>query len=165
MQRLDHPARSCFYAHIEHAPALPRGAVSWQAQQQFVCRDSSLPPSQAHIWSSMSLAAARASEKAESKNSRGWAQAQNRELTYFDGGGKWAIDFGKAPGATSRTLAMQEFFVTGRDEPLCFECCPLTLRHAFQGKFRFDKTSCGRVSPADGDKCTGGFRKWDICTN
>lgn len=38
--------------------------------------------------------------------------------------------FGRVPGATSRRLTVGEFVVTGRDEPQCFECCPLTLRHA-----------------------------------
>lgn len=164
MERLDHPARRCFYVHLECAPALPRGAVSWQARSSFVCRDSSLPSSQAHIWSSMSSAAACASEKAESKNSRGCIREPKSRADLLRSRWKARDTLGKGQEQLlAHSLCENLLSLEGMNhDVLNVVHWRWDMRGLSRGKFRFDKTSCGQVRPAYWDKCRGGFRKWDI---
>lgn len=88
MERLDHPARSCFYVHLECAAALPRGAVSWQARSSLFAETPPSHPARRIFDPACHRQLRAPSEKAESKNSRGCVRAQNHELTYFDHGGE-----------------------------------------------------------------------------
>lgn len=115
--------------------------------QQFVCWDSSLPSSsQSHIWSNMSSAAANVSKK----------QNPRRAEAAFDPK-SWA-DLLYSSGKLTGHLEKGQKDITYCESLLSLEVMKQNVlnvihRHwnmlgFFQGKFQFDKTSCGTVRPA-----------------
>lgn len=81
----------------------------------------------------------------------------NRELTYFNRRGKRRDHLGK--GQTTSTIVRICCRWKWWDTTSVLNAIHWhwNMRGLFQGKFQFDKTSCGRVRPAYWDKCTRGI--------